>query len=399
MTKVQNNSVTVTKNKNLRLLSVSYTDNKRITPPLPSSKNVSLGNTTSYSSNRTNKGEQITEDELKKLKYDYKKHKCKQKVKIGEFVDRVGYCGTRCINKDQQSVEVVQGEKGGIYYANMQRCGSVWFCPDCMYKIMKHRANDVYRQLNQYKDKGKTVLFVTFTLQHKQADRLDKLHTWLLSAFNYANKHRRWTESKKNVPIQFLRSLEVLKGANGWHPHLHALFVGDKEIEVSIKTFIGLYKKKLSEYGLIINEHTVVVDKWNGKLDDMSDYLFKGMIEMEMVGGNLKKSSKGKNFFQLIDDNDIEAAKEYIKVMKGKRQYHHSKSFFNDIEVKSDAEILQDDRKVKTLISIPIGVYKDIVSKKIALHCLNEYEYGGQDRLIKLLELYDCEADIICFYD
>ena len=120
---------------------------------------------------------------------------------------------------------------------------------------------------------------------------------------------------------------------------------------------------------------------------------------MEMVGGNLKKSSKGKNFFQLIDDNDIEAAKEYIKVMKGKRQYHHSKAFFNDIEVKSDAEILQDDRKVKTLISIPIGVYKDIVSKKIALHCLNEYEYGGQDRLIKLLELYDCEADIICFYD
>lgn len=390
-TNIQNSPLNVKQTQNKRIITVSYAHNNRLntasTPP--------LGNITSYFATQQNQASPKTEKELAQLKYDYKKTKIERKRKIGKLVERVSYCGTRCINKGAQYINAVQGEKGGIYYQNMQRCGSVWFCPDCMYKLMKTRADELYNQLKVYKEKGKTVLFTTFTLQHNKSDRLADLHKHLLSAFQFANSHRKWVVAKKTIPVEYLRALEVLNGSNGWHPHLHCLFIGDSGITETIKIFINLYKQELSRLGLLVNDHTVTVDKWNGTLDTMTDYLFKGMIEKEITGGNLTKSGKGKNFFELVDSAETLAVSEYIQVMKGKRQYHHSKAFFDDIEVKTEAEILKDDKVEKVLFTIPVKVYADINKKGIALHFLNEYEYGGYKRALKLLELYDCDADFM----
>ena len=370
-----------------------------ISPPNSPPKNPALGNITSYSANQQNKGfakkVERTEQELEALRHGYKKFKFKRKSKIGKKVERVGYCGTRCICKDTIEINAVKGEKGGIYYQGMMRCGSVWFCEDCMFKLMKTRAEELYNQLKIYKEKGKTVLFGTFTLQHNIGDRLADLHAKLLSAFNFANTHRTWIDAKKKVPVEYLRALEVLHGSNGWHPHLHCLFVGDQEMIDTIQIFVNLYTQRLTKLGLVVNDHTVTIDKWNGSVDTMTDYLFKGMIEKEITGGNLTKSGKGKNFFELIDDNNDSAASEYIKVMKGKRQYHHSKNFFDDVETKTEEEILKDDKVADVLFTIPKAVYDDINKKGMSLHLLNEFEYGGASRAIKLLELYDCDTGFL----
>lgn len=364
--------------------------NSRFKKPPP------LGNVTSYSANPINKGIQLTDAELSKLKYDFKKHNIELKKKIGKKIARVSYCGTRQIHKHSQFIEAVQGEQGGVYYKGMQRCGSVWFCPDCMYKLMKARSGELYSQLKAYKNQGKIILFTTFTLQHKHGDPLETLHKYLLQAFNFANSHRSWIEAKKLVPVEFLRTLEVLYGSNGWHPHLHCVFVGNSELVSTINIFVNLYKQELLKLGLIVNEHTVTIEKWNGKLEDMKDYLFKGMLEKELTGGGLKKSGHGKTFFELIDEGtDQKAIDEYIKVMKGKRQYHHSKNFFKDVRVKTDAEIITDDKIDKVLFVIPVSIYSDLHRKGIAIHLLNEYVYGGLSRAVKLLELYDVDTGFI----
>ena len=388
MANIQYSETTTKKTVLNRFSTDSETVENRFTPKAP----PPLGNITSYFANQQQQGIPKTEQELLKLKYAYKKAKIERKKKIGKLVDRVSYCGTRCICKDANMIQAVEGEKGGIYYQGMQRCGSVWFCPDCMYKLMKARAEELYKQLQIYKKKDKTVLFLTFTLQHSKADRLADLHNHLLSAFQFANSHRKWKEAKKKVPVEYLRALEVLNGSNGWHPHLHCLFVGDAEITETIQIFVDLYKQELSKRGLLVNNHTVTVDKWNGTLETMTDYLFKGMIEKEITGGNLTKSGKGQNFFELVDDDNKPAIAEYIKVMKGKRQYHKSKHFFDDVVVQTEEEILKDDVAAKALFVIPIEVYADIHKKGIALHLLNEYAYGGKERAIKLLDLYDCDS-------
>lgn len=380
MANIQYSEITTKKTNNVRLNDV---------------ETFPLGNITSYSPIPENKGFQITQPELSKLKYNYKKSNIELKKKIGAMVQRVSYCGTRTINKDIQYVNAVQGEKGGIYYQNMQRCGCVWFCPDCLYKLMKGRSDELYNQLKIYKEASKTVLFVTFTLQHKKGDRLQELHGKLLQAFNFANKHRSWIEAKSKVPVEYLRTLEVLYGSNGWHPHIHSVFIGDSEIMNTINIFVNLYKQELGKLGLLVNDHTVSIDKWNGKIDDMTDYMFKGMLEQELTGGGLKKSGKGKTFFELIKEGNKSVTSEYIDVMKGKRQYHHSKKFFKDVRVKLDNEILKDDKVQNVLFNIPVRVFADIHKKGISLHLLNEFGYGGKERAIKLLEMYDCDTGFL----
>lgn len=390
-TNIQLSRLTTNFANNTSKITANFADiksNPRISGP-------ALGKPTTYSPKPVNKGIQLTEPELAKLKYDYKKLNIERKKKIGRKVPRVSYCGTRCISKDAKFVNAVQGEKGGVYYQGMQRCGCIWFCPDCLYKLMKGRAEELYSQLGKYKEQKKTVLFVTFTLQHRQGERLADLHKTLLKAFDFANKSRKWIEAKKAAPVEYLRTLEVLLGSNGWHPHIHSVFVGDDNLIKIIDIFRDLYKQELSRLGLVVNSHTVVIEKWNGKIDDMTDYLFKGMLEEELTGGGLKKSGVGKTFFELIDLGNDKATTEYIEAMKGKRQYHHSKNFFADITIKKDGDLLKDDKMQKVLFSMPVSIYADIHKKGIAIHLLNEFNYGGRERAERLLELYDCDTGFL----
>lgn len=359
-----------------------------------------LGNKTSYSakpiSQAVKKNKELSPSEIMDLKYGYRKEKIETNKKVGKKVRRVGDCGIKPILKGQQFIDAVLGESGNMYYHGVQRCGLVWFCMSCMFKLMKARADELYKQLQAYKKADKTVLFITFTLQHNVNDSLEELHKKLLGAFNYANSHRQWIQAKKLYGIEYLRVLEVLKSLiNGWHTHLHTIFIGSPDMLNAINVFIDLYKQNLSDQGLLVNENTVVVEKWNGKLDDMTDYLFKGMLEKELTGASMKTSKHGKTFFELVDEGNDSAVDEYIRVMKGKRQYHHSKGFFKDVRVLTDEQILKDDKTVKVLFSIPRTIYNDLCRKGIALHLLNEFIYGGRIRAIKLLELYDCDTDFM----
>jgi len=354
-------------------------------------KNSSLGNIASYCAKT-----EIQLVTVPEIKYNYKSINIDRKQQIGKYYSRILNCGTKPIKKDITLIEMVKGEFGGVYYHNMQRCGSVWFCPDCMYKLMKARAEELYKQLMIYKNRNQVILFITFTLQHNINSKLSNLLDILHSAFKHANTHRDWQTIKKTIPIEYLRVLEILFGVNGWHNHYHTVFVGGEDIMKAINVFITLYKQYLQNKGLLINEHTVVVERWNGKLEDMKDYMFKGMLEQELTGGGLKKHNKGKTFFELIDNADKydKQIKEYVNVMKGKRQYHHSKGFFT-IRVKTDTEILKEDKAIETIYKIPILIYKDIFKKGIALYLLNEYNFKGTPGVIKLLELYDCDTSFI----
>lgn len=369
---------------------------KKVSTPLSES---SLGNITTYSANCNSQGfqkQEKTEAEVFALKHSFKKNKIELKKAIGKKVSRVSYCGIRSIGKQQpKHIIAVRGEKGGIFYRGMQRCGLVHFCPDCMYKIMKARAEELYKQLKAYRKKEKTTLFITFTIQHNASNRLADLYKTLQDAFNFANSSGSWKKEKQRLSIEYLKTAEVLLGDNGWHPHLHTVFVGDKDIVSGIEIFIDLYKKRLSKLGLVVNEHTVVVEKWNGQLDEMTEYMFKGKLEEELTSGGLKKTGKGKTFFELIEDKNDKAIDEYIKAIKGTHQYYMSRNFNQDIKAKTDEQIIKEDRVESVLFAIPIEAYNDIRAKGIALHLLNEYQYGGKERAVKLLELYDCETDFL----
>lgn len=389
---------------------------------------------------------ELTPAQAKARTLEFKKAKAERKDFIGKKIKSVGNCGIRAIEK-QPYYNVVQGEKGSFYYQNMQKCGSIWFCEDCGFKLLQERSDKVRKQLKRYRKAGKTVFFITFTLQHSITDRLKDSLDLLQSAFNFANTQYEWKEAKAKVSARFLWVLEVLYGKNGHHPHRHCLFIGDADVINAINVFAKLYKRYLAKRGLLINEHTVDIREWNGDIDSMDEYMFKGQLARELLGGSFKKDNRGKTFYELVDEqvkkeqkreranekieakktNEqreaemlIEAAKdeeqrkaeqaertelqhkehriidEYIKVMKGCKQWHKSDNFFDpDIEIKSDEEVLKDDTVKEIIYTIPFDVFADIRYKKIARRLLIEHWDGGRDSVLALLELYDVNTDFI----
>ncbi len=357
-----------------------------------------LGNYTSYGATPV---KSTISENVSKLKYDTKHRNIELKKRIGKKVDRVAGCGVRRISKiDKSSVDVVRGKSGNVYYSGMQRCGSVWLCPDCSYKIAKVRAEETYRQLMVYHEQNRQVYFVSFTLQHNVSQSLEYLWSHLSGGWSYARKHRKYNNLE--IPVEYVRTYETMYGESGHHPHIHALFVGDSGTLDKIKLFAELYKKYLSKNGFYINEHTVQIDAWNGKSDTMSDYLFKGMIEHEMTAGSLKRAKNakgGKSFFELVSDDNTRAdiIDEYISVTKGKKQFQSSSGFFKDIKTETDEEILHDDAVDTVLMRIPHDTYKKIMKAGIAWNLLAEIKYRGSPGADQLLISHN--IDVSFLYD
>ena len=361
---------------------------KEINSPVISS----LGNMTSYSD--TLDKPVIQEININEIKLYSKIDSIKVKKVIGKYNRRVKKCGWVRINRnDTSQILVIKGEKGTYWYNAMQRCGLIWLCPDCNYKIMKARANELYEQLKIEKDRGNSVLFVTFTLQHNSSDKLDKLLELLQGTFNKANtNYRAWLRIKKD--IEYLRTLEITHGNNGFHPHYHCLFVGGTALLENINILTDAYKSELNKLGLTTNEYTTTIELWNGNIDDMKDYLFKGLLERELTSGGLKKGKKNsKTFFELVADPNTPSAviQEYVTATKGKKMYHSSKGFFKDVRVQADEEILHDDKAKEIVCMIPYATYMEMSQKDMALEFLAEISYHGITGARDLLILYDID--------
>jgi hypothetical protein len=86
--------------------------------------------------------------------------------------------------------------------------------------------------------------------------------------------------------------------------------------------------------------------------------------------------------------------------MKNKRQYYPSRGFWDaehKKKQKTDEEIVADDKAVKVLFRIPLAEYWSIMRKGIALNMVNEYQYGGKDRMISFLARHFCNTIVIDF--
>jgi len=350
-----------------------------------------LGNTTNNDAASVN--QHFTDDDRKAFSLKYSG----VKKSVGTRVNRVKRCGCVPIpGHKYKPVEVSLGETGRKFYRNMQRCGAIWLCPQCHYKIMKQRADELFTQLMIYRKRGLSVMFISLTFQHFLGQKLETSIDTLFSAYKYALNHRQFRPFRKN--IEFLRTLEITYGQNGWHPHIHALFVGSEaEISEACRVFTLLYTKYLSGKGLTTNKHTVSTEKWNGNVDNLKDYLFKGMLEKELTGGGLKKGRNGgKTFFELIEDGttDEKIIQEYIRDTKGRRQFHSSRGFFRDVRVKTDQEVLKDDKTVEVLYTIPRDVFNDMRDKGITDEFIILLNHSV-DEARKLLELYEVDADFM----
>lgn len=244
------------------------------------------------------------------------------------------------------------------HYGNLQRCGSVWCCPNCAPKITEQRKNEVKQAVERHKG---GLYMLTLTIPHYMGDNL-KL---LLLAFRGALKRffsgtRKakaiWADMGK---IGHIKALEVTWGQNGWHPHYHILIFTEKELPQNYNTapLVELWQNccrlaKLPipslKYGLDFRkgEYSEYVTKWGWS------------IESEMTKGHLK-NGRGSNwsawdllkYYAFGGGDDVEKYgklfQEFAICFKGSRQLDWSrglKSMFG-IGEKTDEQIADETQQ------------------------------------------------------
>lgn len=149
-------------------------------------------------------------------------------------VPRVSQCGRESAS-GPVVLEVVEHARGGARArASVRRCNSGWRCPHCAQIAQKRSAREVHACVLGYLGArpGHRAYLVTLTLAHNNGHELEDLRRGVTGAFRRLLQGREAKLFRRRFGAEaYVRALEVTHGANGWHPHVHALIFVRRELK------------------------------------------------------------------------------------------------------------------------------------------------------------------------
>jgi hypothetical protein len=294
-------------------------------------------------------------------------------------------------------------------------CGSVWDCPVCSSRINKERGDEIAQAIREVNKAGGEALLLTLTIQHNKGDRLDDLMDILKGAWRDTQNGRPWRRFKGNYG--YLGSVtsfnDVLYGANGWHPHIHAVMFLKKpptDAEIAeIEDYIS------DRWALMVEKHGGYASRIYGvkvcRGENAARYVTKFTREenwdvaKELTGR--KESGRGKSAWQLLDgfiDGNEKAGhlfKEYAKATKGRSSVRWGRGLreklegfcilgkaVNDVLEKSDEDILlesieRDEKQSRQVVTFTSKQWYHIASNNLIGELLRvtELTRGDSERV------------------
>lgn len=273
-------------------------------------------------------------------------------------------CG-RASRLDHGGVEVrMRDGHGGL--AGLVSCGSVWLCPVCNAKIMQRRAVELGSLIAAAAAQGVVMAEMTLTLRHSQGDALADLWGAVSTCWDRAKSGRQWLrEADAHGLLGWLRVVEVTHGANGWHPHVHAVLffraLDDDALDALAQGMFDRWRRAAVRLGL--DAPLPVGQEWH-RLDldggsKIAEYVTAakgydgaGAVGLELTHSQSKRARSAfstRSTWQLLDEaNDGEVPglwqwREFERASHGKRQISYSRGlrelFGVDVEDLTDEEI------------------------------------------------------------
>lgn len=299
---------------------------------------------------------------------------------------RLSFCGKRRIPYSSARVNRSAASEQ-CYLTGVMRCGSIWICPVCAARIAKQRRDELSLAMRQIKTMGLHVALVTATIPHGMGDELKVLFKQMSSAWSGMHAGRNRTVLGADIGrVGTIRSLEITYGANGFHPHFHALVIHDgstslQEIERRYKARWEIQCERAG-LGKPSKIHGITVQDGS----TASDYVAKWGIESEMTHSHSKTGKAGSLTPWDLSRISMEGGEDaeryatvfqiYAKATKGRRQLHWSAGLRNKLglnEEKSDEEIAQmeethDDEVVYTLSTLELTAISHASLMPLVLH-------------------------------
>lgn len=145
----------------------------------------------------------------------------------------------RCSWRAAEEVAVHAGPAGdqelavSAWWGGVERCASVWACPQCSAAIRNERARDVQAAVVEHAKNGGGLLFLTLTIRHDEAARLRDSLGLVIEAWRATQQGKAWVERRESLGLLGqIKATEITYGQNGWHPHLHVLLFTEKRSSV-----------------------------------------------------------------------------------------------------------------------------------------------------------------------
>lgn len=226
-----------------------------------------------------------------KTSNDVEAHKLRVAVRSVTTSERTRGCGIRSVRSEGPAIEVTHAADGvRTRWLGTLTCGHRWTCPVCSRKLLAKRRVQIIDALaaGREAEPSRSWRMLTLTVRHSDAMGLAELLRGLRKA---------WRRTRQSGSVQRLwklhvaasvRAVEITRGKNGWHPHLHVLILVDGwptwEPSMLVETWQTMVARELGSDCTPDDEHGL---RWSNDVDDR--YLAK--LGLEMTGAAKENSA------------------------------------------------------------------------------------------------------------
>ena len=270
-------------------------------------------------------------------------------------------------------------------YGGLETCGRIWLCPVCAAKIRVRRGDEVAEGVGRHIASGGGAYFVTATLPHDQGDALTASLETLTKTWRYLTQGRRYQDEKDRFGILgTIKAIEVTHGRNGWHPHIHAVILTTRKLEVlELCDWYGRLDGRWAT-GLVRNNWNPGKQPYRFRLDlvttganGLAAYVTKVQdagLGNELARADMKSGRKSSRTpFEILADfgneglaDDLELWWEYEQATTGKSAIRWSKGLrkllLPDQAEQTDEEIAAEEHDGESIAILARNLWHRIVA-------------------------------------
>jgi hypothetical protein len=99
-------------------------------------------------------------------------------------------------------------------------------CPVCVAHRRSQYAEEIAKVVDLFCAEHSTAPYMaTFTIRHGMADPLELTGAGVRATWRKFISGRAWQDKRAELGLEYVVAEEVTHGKNGWHPHMHVLFI------------------------------------------------------------------------------------------------------------------------------------------------------------------------------
>jgi hypothetical protein len=278
------------------------------------------------------------------------------------YLERMARCGLgRVESFVQLRLKATEDNGRRASFKGLETCKSL-SCPVCCGFIREGVAEKLADGCRRWDIAGHAALYFVLTIPHQAADNLQGMYAMQAAAWRRITGSRRWRELREQLGFEYVRTIEITHGENGWHPHQNILVIAKDVAVVDLVAKVypvlwELWERECDRAGVgkLSAQHGVHVEVVQSA-QRAADYIVKDFgIGREMLRGDIKRGRGGsRTFFQIVasyrdreNPADLALIDEYIRATRGRRMLQPSRGFWKllgsvGVEEISEEELAED---------------------------------------------------------